>query len=292
MDKEKIHQRDQEYLNGFIDELIMECKPTPPTGLDSDTSAMLETVRGIKRLRQDELSWEWPEEKQKKAKSLTMGRTAWKKWIPAVAVFILILGIAQSQNSYEESTDYVAMDSPMEGSASPEESAPRMMIEKDSLQSFSLAEEQASSAATVFNIRNNDFIELNLLERPYGLKEFKIPQEVADQLKTNPLQPGQLVTIEFHEKGEANGWELSGIRPIDEVVVEGLYLGRVDSHSVEVLIQGYPRVLAVDREVLETVEALSHQIDIGKTQGLPVKVTIETSDITLNGKITEIVLRE
>ena len=46
-------QQQEDYLNDFIDALTVECKPVPPTSMDQDFAAMLETVRGVKRLRRE-----------------------------------------------------------------------------------------------------------------------------------------------------------------------------------------------------------------------------------------------
>ncbi len=46
-------QQQEDYLNDFIDALIVECKPAPPTSMDQDFAAMMETIRGVKRLRSE-----------------------------------------------------------------------------------------------------------------------------------------------------------------------------------------------------------------------------------------------
>ncbi|RQD69188.1 MAG: hypothetical protein D5S00_07405 [Tindallia sp. MSAO_Bac2] len=491
MGEQKNRYNEQEYINDFIDELIMECKPTPPPNLDQDMAAMLETVRSVKRLRSDEVPWEWPEEKKSSPVRSKSGRPEWIKWLSAAAAIFLIVGFLQTQRQSDDAMDMVATE------MAPEEAGPRMMMDTDGGQFALVAEayqamenyvgtmevvrdydgvtweetveityqkpnrfvsvtrvdtgepltriydgqkllisyrgedaqdvtieamgpealnqylsdyhlgtmleeirnapevnilgeekingqqttlyeyrydsdqpfsrvwvdeslqlplkqkiihgngdrtirqytslavdvdldesvfafdfeenqelhfasaeaeeafertEEAKdvsmamiddgaglSTATVFNIIDSYYLELNLLESPYGLREFRLSEDVREQLTSRPVQPGQLVSVEFQE-AEANGeLEMTALNQIDQVVVEGYYQGAVDSHSVEVIIEGHPRVLSVDEEAVEGVRALSEQQASEGTEGIPVRMIIEASEITLNGKITEII---
>ncbi len=491
MDKQNNRYNEQEYLNDFIDELIMECKPTPPPNLDQDTAAMLETVRSVKRLRSDEVSWEWTKEKQKRSGSSKIRRQAWVKWLSAAAVIFLIAGFIQMQDQQDDA-DFLAMDS------APEEMAPRTMMEMDngtfafvaeayqmldnyvgtmevahelddesweetveityqkpnqfvsvkrvedgepltriydggrfmvsyrgeesdeitieaigpealdfylsdyhlgtmleeirnapdvnllghetinghsvtvyeyrydpeqpfnrvwvdehlqlplkqevnhsngdsmtreftslsvdvdldeSVFSFNVedadkihfasaeAEEawertedsedvsmamtevtDGISTATVFNLIDSYYLELNLLGAPYGLQEFRLAENVREKLARRPLKPGQLVSIQFHKSEEQETLVINRLNRIDQVVVEGFYQGALDSQFVEVVIEEHPRVLAVGKEAVDDVRKLSEKMAEVNLGGILVRITIEASDMALNGEITELVV--
>jgi len=100
------HQQ-EEYLNDFIDSLITECKPVPPTSMDQEFAAMMETVRGVKRLRSEkELLADMAAVGQNtltaKAVDAENPKPSWRKrWISGAAVaatLFLAFGIFSQMN--------------------------------------------------------------------------------------------------------------------------------------------------------------------------------------------------
>ena len=88
-------QQQEEYVNDFIDSLIMECSPPAPSSMNQEMADMLEAVRGVKRLRSDkalleELLVTDPVVPRRK---ITTRLKPWMKWTSAAAVLFLLVGV-------------------------------------------------------------------------------------------------------------------------------------------------------------------------------------------------------
>ncbi|MDW7672125.1 MAG: hypothetical protein SCK57_02080 [Bacillota bacterium] len=123
MVKSMNQQQQEEYLNDFIDALIMECKPVPPSPMSQELSGLMETVRAVKRLRSERellpaISTHTPvtenvmalqEGKQRKA---SIGKS-WMKWASIAAAVFLIVGVVSQMQRPQPATE-MAEDAPAE----------------------------------------------------------------------------------------------------------------------------------------------------------------------------------
>ncbi|SDY51892.1 hypothetical protein [Tindallia californiensis] len=296
MDKNKSLYHETEYLNDFIDELIMECKPTEPPYLDQDMANMLETVRSVKRLKNDDEKWEWQEPQQKSETPtlfLSPQRKKWIKWISVAATIVLIVGALQMQRGPEEILELASTDMAMEESADMQkDAAPRAFsVTEEALEAAMMDPVSKKSTATVFNVIDRNYLELNLLEEPFGVHQFKVSEELREQLTAYPIQPGALISISF-EAIETEQWKLTNLDQIDQVVVTGVFHGAVDSNSVEVSIDGHYRVLSVSQEAAEKIKQISGRMAEEAGIEKPVRITITSSDIMLNGEVKKIEVLE
>lgn len=301
MDKNKSLYHETEYLNDFIDELIMECKPTAPPYLDQDMANMLETVRSVKRLKSDEEKWDWQEPQQKSETStllLSPQRKKWIKWISVAATIFLIVGVLQIQRAPEELMELASTDIAMEESvdmqkdAAPQDAAPRAFsVTEEAPEAAMMDPVDKKSTATVFNVIDRNYLELNLLEEPFGVHQFKVSEEIQEQLTAYPVQPGALISINFEEM-ETEQWKLINLEQIDQVMVTGIFHGAVDSNSVEVSINGHYRVLSVSEEAAEEMKHISERMAEEASQEKFVRMTITSSEIMLNGEVKTIEVLE
>ena len=133
-------QQQEDYLNDFIDALTVECKPVPPTSLDQDFAAMLETVRGVKRLRREkELLADWGsmdvDDTALGSDTRVKNKPSWRKlWVSGAAVaatLFLAFGIFSQINrmspaleSIEEGPAMLRSAEMAEDSEVPAEAAP------------------------------------------------------------------------------------------------------------------------------------------------------------------------
>lgn len=141
-------QQQEDYLNDFIDALTVECKPVPPTSMDQDFAAMLETVRGIKRLRSEkellaDLGNRDVDNTAFRAGSQTKNKPSWRKlWVSGAAVaatLFLAFGIFSQINrmspdmeSVEEGPAMLRSAEMAEDSELPAEAAPEAAASEQS----------------------------------------------------------------------------------------------------------------------------------------------------------------
>ncbi|MEN1761490.1 hypothetical protein [Anoxynatronum sibiricum] len=88
-------QEQEEYVNDFIDSLIMECSPAAPSSMNQEMADLLETVRGVKRLRSEK---ELLDQMRATGDTSQHRRPAarlkpWMKWTSAAAALFLLVGV-------------------------------------------------------------------------------------------------------------------------------------------------------------------------------------------------------
>lgn len=88
-------QQQEEYVNDFIDSLIMECSPPAPSSMNQEMADMLEAVRGVKRLRSDKVLLEelLVTDPVVPRRKITTRLKPWMKWTSAAAVLFLLVGV-------------------------------------------------------------------------------------------------------------------------------------------------------------------------------------------------------
>lgn len=137
MVKSMNQQQQEEYVNDFIDALIMECKPVPPPSMNQDLAALLETVRSVKRLRSEKELL--PETRSDTIISKGLERTeisavnrqknrgfqGWMKWASIAAALFLMVGVISQMQRVQPAMD--AGDQATAALADEVEEAPEMM---------------------------------------------------------------------------------------------------------------------------------------------------------------------
>ncbi|SMP62667.1 hypothetical protein [Anoxynatronum buryatiense] len=88
-------QEQEEYVNDFIDSLIMECSPAAPSSMNQEMADLLETVRGVKRLRSDKelLDEMLTNGDVSQRRRVAARRKPWMKWTSAAAALFLLVGV-------------------------------------------------------------------------------------------------------------------------------------------------------------------------------------------------------
>ena len=129
MGKPMNQQQREEHLNDFVDALIMECKPVPPVHMSQEMAEIFETVRGVRRLRDEKelLNLYAPdysgEEALDQNRSLSPGARFMAlhkgiRWAAAAAAVFLMAGtLGVYQQITRSSDELVAMESADEAPA-------------------------------------------------------------------------------------------------------------------------------------------------------------------------------
>lgn len=285
-------QQREDYLNDFIDSLILEYKPQPPTSVDQDLSAMLEVVRGVKRLR----------EEKELLSHLTTGRTVtepvpvadekpskptWRKWwisgAAVAATLFLAVGIFNQVNRIDPARE------------ASEEMAPAMMRSVEMAMEAPPAGEESVSAFGVMDTSVNagvavvvrqleySYLELRLIDLPAHYQEFRISKELLEAMSQNTTERGGLYSV-VYEVQEGGVPVLTMLQPLKEAIMEARYLGRTNSNFAEFIINENVQVMALSEEAKKTAEAFDKEVGAGG-EGVLTRITLIGSSLSTNGMV-------
>lgn len=254
-------QQQEDYLNDFIDALTVECKPVPPTSMDQDFAAMLETVRGVKRLR-----------KEKKLLadlgSMDVNDTAfgtgtrinkkpsWRKlWVSGAAVaatLFLAFGIFSQINRMSPSLESV-------------EESPAMLRSAEMAEDTEMPAEAAPEAAA-----SDQDPGIMAMEEPPDAGEGESPG-VMEAMESPTVEEDSIAMFGMQEAMPNAGVAIV-VKQIDTSYVE-LNLIDVPSHYQAFRLTDELKNMLIDRTVEEgSLYAVSFEVEEGE---VPVLTTLE-----------------
>ena len=257
-------QQREDYLNDYIDALILECKPAPPPQLDQEMAAILETVRGVKRLRSEkellsDLLTTQPglgvpsqqEARMKERQNRSFKEKTWMKWVSVAAVLFLVVGaitLTQRTPSVQEEAD----------------EAPMMMRSMEAADSamggfYAMAE----SFASLENYRGVMEIKRQLGDTVW-LETVEITFEKPDLFHSViTREDGSTYTMIHDGEGQLISFHGDGTRDVvvQEMTSELLQMQLAEFHMGSLLneIQSAPEVMEAGMETLNGRETLLYE---------------------------------